>query len=278
MIANVDNAFAVWPVCRTKKYGLNLLRNPLLTPYLGPLFFYDDSVKPHKKITIQEKLFEQLWQQLPTWSFFDMQCIPEYNNFLPFQHKGFSHTQRLTYEIHLSQDEENIFAAINATRRNNIRQAERELHIIEGITDLETFYAMYQNTLQRKGKNYSVTKHYFTNIVFAAIEHHAGQMFTAKDTLGKIHAIIFVVFDHQRMYYLLSAINPQQAHNGAVAMLLWNAIKTAKEKKLNIFDFEGSVDKGVELFFRSFGGQRQSFLSCSNTASPLWRWKQILIG
>lgn len=269
---------AVWPFCVDTKAGLILLRNPLLTPYLGPLFFYDDTLKPYKKLNAEDRLYEKLWAQMPKWDFFDVQCLPGYNNFLPFQHKGFSHTQRLTYEIGLHQEEAAILAAMNTSKRNYIRQAERELQITDDASALDNFYRMHLNTLERKGKKHVAGSEYFKAIINTSIAHNAGVMLTAKNDSGIIHASIFVVFSRQRMYYLLSAINPQQNQNGAVPFLIWTAIKKAKEMNLATFDFEGSVNKGIEPFFRDFGGRRVSFLSCANTPSRLWRLKQFILG
>lgn len=277
-IAKEKDAIAIWPYCISQKASLKLLRNPLLTPYLGPLFFYDHALKSQKELLLEDRLYMQLWEQLPNWDFFDVQCVPGYNNFLPFQHKGFSHTQRLTYEIDLSQNEAEIFAAMNASKRNYIRQAERDLHIVEETNDLDFCYQLYQKTLKKKDKNCSTSSSYFFNIISKSVAGNYGQMLVAKNIYDNVIAFIFVVFDHQKMYYLLSAINGQQSHSGAIPLLIWCAIRKAKQMNLSVFDFEGSVDKGIEPFFRSFGGQRQSFLSCANTPSRLWRWKQALIG
>ena len=88
----------------------------------------------------------------------------------------------------------------------------------------------------------------------------------------------YVVWDQQQMYLLLSSINQDKVHSGAVSLLIWQAIQLAQSMNLSIFDFEGSVDAGIEQFFRSFGGQRVPYLIWSRTQSKLWALKKAVLG
>src|SRR5690606_27421198 len=63
------NLQAVWPYTIEKKIGVSLIRNPLLTPYLGPLFFLPKNLSEKKKEQQEEKLVATLLAQLPEWDF-----------------------------------------------------------------------------------------------------------------------------------------------------------------------------------------------------------------
>ena len=43
------------------------------------------------------------------------------------------------------------------------------------------------------------------------------------------------------------------------------------------FDFEGSMDPGVEKFFRNFGGMRELYLVLRKNESLLWKLKERLV-
>jgi hypothetical protein len=60
-----------------------------------------------------------------------------------------------------------------------------------------------------------------------------------------------------------------------MSLLMWEAIKYTKEKlNLNEFDFEGSDDRGVEFFFRKFGGDIKPIFSISkNSISTIFMIK-----
>lgn len=269
---------AIWPYTREKKAGINIIRNPLLTPYLGPLFFLSPDLKPNKRFTKEDKLYKKLWAQMPDWDFFDVQCLPGYNNFLPFHHQGFDHTQKITYHISLEQDEGVIFSSLKSSERNHIRQAERELEIIDAAGYIDLFYELHKDTLTRKGEKYPYTSDYFKNLIDTTVKNNAGLNLAVRNSKGEICAAIHAVHDHRTMYLLLSATNKLAMHTGAIALLIWAAIRSAKQMGLEIFDFEGSMDPGIEMFFRSFGGERLTYLSCTSNRSKVWKLKRALLG
>ena len=105
---------AVWPFIPEKKLHISIIRNPLLTPYSGPLFFLPEHLSSYKRIGLEEKLIYELMKKLPKWDFMDLMTVPGFSNFLPFHHSGFAHTLRLTYQLDLSSSPENIWNAIQS--------------------------------------------------------------------------------------------------------------------------------------------------------------------
>jgi hypothetical protein len=78
------------------------------------------------------------------------------------------------------------------------------------------------------------------------------------------------------MYLLVSAVDKRLQQTGAIAFLIWDALKFARQKGLKIFDFEGSMNKGIEEFFRCFGGNRVSYLHFQAHKSALWKLRETL--
>lgn len=265
---------AVWPFTIEKKIGVLVIRNPLMTPYLGPYFFLDKTLNPNKRLSKEDKIYKSLWEQIPTWGFFEVMCLPEYNNFLPFHQKGFTHTQRITYRIDLSNSEETLHDNIFSKQKYSLRQTS-DLTVFDGMQYLDQLYHFHKETLERKGKKYPYTKEFFNRLIQTNIEHNSGVLKAALDADGKVAAMVFTVCDHTTMYLLISATNTNAIHNGAVALLIWQSILHAKKSGLKIFDFEGSMDKGIELFFRSFGGERKTYLHCTSNRSTLWKLKNF---
>jgi lipid II:glycine glycyltransferase (peptidoglycan interpeptide bridge formation enzyme) len=58
--------------------------------------------------------------------------------------------------------------------------------------------------------------------------------------------------------------------------LLWHCIKEAKARGNACFDMEGSMDQGVERFFRGFGGQRELYLTLQKNDSLIWKLKSLV--
>jgi len=63
---------------------------------------------------------------------------------------------------------------------------------------------------------------------------------------------VFCVWDQTAAYYLLTTRIPD-AHDGAVSLVLWEAIQDAAQRGL-IFDFDGLVNKESFAFLSGFGG------------------------
>ena len=278
VIKEKEEVVAVWPYSFEQKMGFQLLRNPLLTPYLGPQFFLPQKEKAFGRWNQEDRIYQQFWQQLPQWDFFEVMCLPGYNNFLPFHQKGFSHTQRITYHIDLTASEDVMLQGMKSNQRNHIKQAAQDLKVMEGTAYLKEFCLHHQQTFQRKDKRYLYSEPFLTKLIQTSMAETSGLMLTALHDDGSFAASVFTVYDHDTMYLLLSSFNAQKLHNGAVSLLIFEAIKKAKSLGLKTFDFEGSMDVGIEGFFRSFGGQRVPYLCCTQYNSRLWKWKRSLLG
>jgi hypothetical protein len=265
---------AVWVYTIEKKLGVMLLRNPQLTPYLGPFFFHPESLSPAKKLLREEKLFAELYDQLPPWDFMDLMTVPSFENFLAFHHQGFSHSQRITYYVDLSQDEGIVLDNIHSKQRYAIRQAEKELRLVDANPFIGQFYDFHKETFESKGRHYPYSKSFLENIITAAGERNQSYFKAMVNQNNEVAGIGFCVYDKQTMYLLLTATNKNARHNGAVALFIKEAFLYAKGAGIRFFDFEGSMDKGIGQFFRSFGGERKTYLHMRKNKSKIWKLRE----
>jgi lipid II:glycine glycyltransferase (peptidoglycan interpeptide bridge formation enzyme) len=67
-----------------------------------------------------------------------------------------------------------------------------------------------------------------------------------------LSAATTLVWDRANLYYLLTT-RKASAHSGAVALLIWQAIKIARERQLEL-DFDGVSTAGILQFLSGFGG------------------------
>jgi hypothetical protein len=269
---------ALFPYQVEKKAGLTLLRNPPLTPYLGPLFLLQHE-QMQAQWDFEEKMLEQLWQQFPKWDFFQVETRPGFQNFLPFHQKGFSNTNRLTYYLDLQQPEEALFANIHSRRRNYIRKAEKEIVIeVEAHPNIDLLVSWHRQAFKQKKQYYPFSAALVDRLIRSSNREKASLFLTAKDVSGNPLAMLWTPFDSEKTYHLLSAYNPQQPVKGLMDLLTWTAVKAARQRGQMIYDFEGSMEPGIESFFRKFGGQRKTYLSFQQNRSMLWRLKRALLG
>jgi hypothetical protein len=89
-------------------------------------------------------------------------------------------------------------------------------------------------------------------------------MLFACDDADQVHAVAYVVWDRHAAFYLLGGGDPELRTSGAASLLMWEAIMQARGVT-DVFDFEGSMLKPIERFFRAFGAQQTPYLYVSRT-------------
>jgi lipid II:glycine glycyltransferase (peptidoglycan interpeptide bridge formation enzyme) len=255
----------VWPFQIEKKLGFKLLRNPLLTAYLGPLVLNGN----------ESEIVQILWQQLPNSDMLQWSCLPEFKGTDVLNEQGVQHKRKVTFHINLKQTQEEIWQQIHPKRKNDIRKAEQDLRVIKNDFGIRQFVDWHKITLNTKNYPYSFS--FFKKLIKVAEVHNASISFSAYDKQNNCLGHIWLAMDQNRIYYLLSA-TPTETHRGAISLLIWNAVLNAKEMGLEIFDFEGSMNKGIADFFQRFGGVKTYYSDYSKTNSPLWKLKQKLFG
>jgi hypothetical protein len=106
-------------------------------------------------------------------------------------------------------------------------------------------------------------------------------MLFAVDEADRVHAVTYAVWDENGAYYLLGGGHPELRSSGAGSLLMWEAIMRARAVT-DVFDFEGSMLKPVERFFRAFGGCQTPYLYVSRVSAPAQaaliardRWRRL---
>jgi len=95
---------------------------------------------------------------------------------------------------------------------------------------------------------------------------------------GLAYAAAFLVWDHKSMYYLIPCYDQAHSDSGAGALLALEAMKRARELHV-IFDFEGSMDRGIAKHYSQFGSTPVKYYSVEKFYKPLFRlalWFQKL--
>ncbi len=268
----------VMPYQVEQKAGLVIIRNPDMTPYLGPFFFYPAKLKDPEKTGWEDRVLKDLLDQLPRYDSCNILCLPGQNNFLSFYQQGFTYSSLLTYHIDLQQPEAALYAAVHKNHRNLIKQAQ-PLHTIDtGPSYLQDLLQLHYGTFTRKNKKYTYSRDFLVRMTEASLQAGQGKILVARDSDQRVVTGLLLLWDRHTMYLLISAVAKEAAHPGVVRLLIWEAICEAQRMGLRTFDFEGSMDPGIEPFFRRFGGSRQYYLYCIHHRSLIWKIKRTLLG
>ena len=101
------------------------------------------------------------------------------------------------------------------------------------------------------------------------------RIFLAADEAGTAHAAVYLVWDDDTVYYLMSGSDPELRKSGAVSLCLWEAIRYSVGR-FQRFDFEGSVVEPIERYFRSFGSERVEYYRVFRIDSMLIRLARLI--
>ena len=251
-----------------KKYGFNFVKLPPYSPHCG-LFFVSDSKNRSSASSFSKEVigevcdyFSRLNPALTILAFpsgiVDLQ---------PFIWNKFKVVPNYTYRINLANTLENIVANFDPKNRNAINKAVKEnVTVQKNELDKTALYNFFVKSLTLANAN--IYKSELKNIFLEFSK--PGNSFSMEARLnGNLLGIVFCVYDKNICYYLLGGVNKDSGIQGVNNLLIKESISYAKELGCGTFDFEGSMLKGVEKFFRSFGPELFPYYTVNKAKLPL---------
>ena len=250
-----------------RRWGMKILRRAPFTPNSGP-FFRKVASNPVARLEEQRKIVSAVAD------FFEnekaaicMLPLPQgLSDALPFFWRGYKVISGVTYLIDLTRPQEYLWRDMSGTRRNDIRKAQRDALVVEKTDDMRLVRDLVIATFERQRRfiDCEILDGILSN--FASPEN--SYAFVTFRNSAPV-ATSFVVHDRSTAYYLLGGYRSEDAHHGAGAWALWEAIKYAQSLGMITFDFEGSVIPAIERFFRGFGGEATSYFTVNKAWLPV---------
>jgi hypothetical protein len=228
------------PYVMRGRRGLRVLTMPPLTQTLGPWVERSDA-KPAHALSEEHQLLTALESALPPAQAFVQHFSPTMLNALPFHWAGYRLELQYTYRLEGLGSEEVLWEGLRGNIRREIRKARKRVEVSDDLP-LDRFHAIWAKTFVRQGL--------------------PTPMLCARDEAGRVHAVSYVVWDNHAAFYLIGGGDPELRTSGASSLLMWESIMLAREIT-DVFDFEGSMLRPVERFFRAFGGRQIPYLRVS---------------
>jgi hypothetical protein len=171
---------------------------------------------------------------------------------------GFKIKERVTYRL---EDLTDLDKVIDRFSRNKKRQLQKalSLHAKRGL-NVETFYRWHQQCLKEQKKTISYTREFLLVLERKTQRAQQSEIIGIYNADNELYAAAYVVWDNQSVHYLIAAQDKKHEKSGAMALLVLECIKLAREKRLN-FDFEGSMIRGVAEHFKQFGATPATYYS-----------------
>jgi hypothetical protein len=253
--ANQEQVSAVWPYFIRQKGPWRILCQPPYTPYSGPFLIYPGKQKPDSRIKFEITQYRQLIEQLPDFAELEQTFPLQFQNSLAFMWEGFSDQKRYTYLIDLTSEEGELYDKLRENTRRQIKKAKKHLEIRYGA-DPDTLYNFLKNNQGEGTAAFPLNDHEYLKRMLDYIgKYDCGQVTSAVDEKGQLHAMLLTINDHSMAYYLMGSTDKKLKDFGGMSLLLWESITHAKMKGLKDYNLEGSSIPAIEKFLRGFGGR-----------------------
>jgi lipid II:glycine glycyltransferase (peptidoglycan interpeptide bridge formation enzyme) len=253
---------------KTKKYGFNFVKLPPYTPHCG-LFFISESKNKSSISNFSKEVmndicdyFTELKSSLTILAFpsdiLDLQ---------PFIWDKYKVIPNYTYRINLANSIEDIKSNFDSKNRNVINKAiKEEIIVTENSMSKEDLYKFFKGSLKGAGAN--VYDEELKNIFLEFSDTCNSFALVAKKE-DKFFGAVFCVYDKNTCYYLLGGVDKNSGVQGINNLLIQKSIEKSKDLGCKTFDFEGSMLKGVEKFFRGFGPELVPYYTVNKASLPL---------
>lgn len=265
LVEKGNEIIATLPYYIHRKYGLRAITQPPLTQTNGIWIKYPPKQNYEKRLSFEKSVMNSIIDHLlgTNVDWYSQNFNYNITNWLPFYWRGFQQTTRYTYVIPNINtiDLDDLFSSFSHAKRKNIKKAQSMLEVKFGLSPQE-FYNHHKMTLDKQGEEISYSFDIFKRIYNAIVQRGYGQTIYAIDDLGQIHSALFVIWDENSAYDLISTIDPDLRDSGSVSLLIREIIKYVSTKTAH-FDFEGSMIEGVANSFRQFATIQKPYFNIS---------------
>lgn len=248
---------AVMPLPWRKKFGIQYLYQPFLTPQLGLI-----------GAAITNDLLEKILESVPgKFSFWEINL----NKDNVFKIPKFPLSKKLNHFLSLNQPYDKINAGYNQNLKRNIKKAVAAGCIYKEDIPLGVFFDAAIKQLRHHSNFSDKDATNFKRLAEELLLQKKAK--TAGVYINEVlcAACIFLI-DHKLVYYILAVTTVKGKQTGASHFLIDQFIKRNAGKDL-LLDFAGSDVPSVALFNEGFGATTYFYSSLRvNKLHPLIRW------
>ncbi len=273
LVNNGKQVIGTMPYYIKKRMGFTLLTQPPLTQTLGP-WIRPSTAQYAKVLSYQNEVMSALIEQLPKYDYFSQNWHYSNTNWQPFHWKGFKQTTSYTYVIESLKNVEDVISRFSHAKRKNIKKASNLVRVFFDL-DANDFYENHKMTTNKQGAKLHYSRKLFERMYNAGYENNAARTIYAIDAVGNIHAALFVIWDENSAYDLISTIDPDYRNSGAASLLIADMIRFVSTRTRK-FDFEGSMTEPVAASFRQFNARQKLIFNINKTNSKLLQLRESL--
>ncbi|MEL6718038.1 MAG: GNAT family N-acetyltransferase [Bacteroidota bacterium] len=246
------------------KLGFHYVTMPTFVKWMG-LYITLEYRNPKN----EQKILSLILPLLVKFDAFKQNFHPNLINWSTLYWQRYQQTTFYTYQLDLSLSIEQLLVNCNRNIKRNIKKAKTLLQVKTDLSP-QQFYEINEMSFSRQKVKMPYSLFDFLDHDKALQENKRRMIFYAKDVENNIHAASYIIWDQKTCYYHLSGENPSFRKSGASILLVWEAIRYAKEElNLQLFDFEGSMMPQVAHIRQQFGATNVAY-------SYIWKYNNSI--
>ena len=259
LIEENGNILASLPYYLHSIEGRFEIRKAPLTQNNGVYFYYPNGIKYDRKIAFENKVLDRIIDEVEKLDILSYRQYFHYSfkNWLPFYWRGYEQSTRYTYIIEETRNLDIITRNFNGNIRKHIKKAKEIVKIFDNL-HYEEFYNLNRKTYERQEMEIPYSFEMFEKLYNNLERRGLVKILAAKDKNDIIHSAALYAFDHDSVYYLMSGSDEEYRSSQSLTLLIYEGIKLSNQLDKK-FDFEGSMKKNIEKFFRQFGAVQKPY-------------------
>lgn len=235
------------------------IRKAPLTQNNGIIYYYPKGLKYDRMLSFEYKVADAVIDELEKLNIkrFRQYFHHSFSNWLPFYWRGYSQSTRYTYIIEDTSNLEQLYNSFNGNVRKHLKKAKEIVTVNRGMGS-KAFYELNEKTYIRQGVDIPYSFELFNKLYENLARNEALEVFYAVDQGENIHSAALFAWDSKSVYYLMSGSVEELRDSQSLTLLIYEGIKLANRLGKS-FDFEGSMKKNIERFFRQFGAEQKQY-------------------
>ena len=255
-----NNYEYVMPLTGGKKYGISYLYPPFFSQQLG---IFSAS-------RLDENITEEFLAAIPEkFRYVEINL----NKFNKYAGTAFAVTKNINHELDLIHPYEKLFGNYSDNAQRNVKRSQKNELKIKKHVDISDVIRLFRSNRGRE-VNELKTKHYsiLSDLSECCANHRCGEVWGVVNKHDELCAGALFVRSNGRVIFLFSGLSKEGKKLGAMFFLIDEFIRLHSEQNI-IFDFEGSNNKDLARFYKSFGSKESVYLQVrKNALPPLLKW------
>jgi lipid II:glycine glycyltransferase (peptidoglycan interpeptide bridge formation enzyme) len=238
-----------------------IITMPLHTQTMGIWFnpAFEDKCYSHDLFR-KQTICEDFIMRLPAHGYFLQNFHYSFTDWLPFYWQGFRQTTRYTYVLPDIGNPDELWNNLGKDIRKNIQKAKNKYQLtVRRNVPTDIFMKLNAQVYRRQGM-----KHYqpamLKKLIDLSRSRNQGDIWGAYDAENRLYAAQFVVWQDNCAYTIANGYEEAFRKMSGLALARWTAINDLSGQ-VHSFDFEGSMIRGVEHFFREFGALQKPYFA-----------------